>query len=227
MLLVISGAPTILYWCHHQFKSHPVKLGWNPIITVWGLLVECSTIRNRGYIFKSSCFLIVNLFLYVVGNFRFTQHSSIDAIVNLSQLIKPNKSGLNPKQHNLGSVSQVFYYKESRLYFYFPLFCYRHLFLDVVGNFGHTNHSSIDAIINLSQLILASKSGLNPKHCSLRTASQVFYYKESRLYFYVRLFCYRRLFLDVICNFRLTQHSSIYAIVNLNQLNTQIRLELL
>jgi hypothetical protein len=167
----------------------------------------------------SSCFLIVNLFLYVIGNFRLTQHSSIYAIINLSQLIKPNKSGLNPKQHSLGTVSQVFYNKESRLYFYVQLFCYRHLFLDVVGNFGHTNHSSIDAIINLSQLILASKSGLNPKRCSLRTASQVFYYKKFRLYLYVLLFSYHRLFLDVICNFRLTQHSSsIYAIMNLSQL---------
>ncbi len=155
----------------------------------------------------SSCFLIVNLFLDVAGNFRFTQHSSIYAIVNLSQLIKPSKTGLNPKQHSLGTVSHVFYYKESRLYFYVPLFCYCHLFLDVVGNFRLTNHSSIDAIINLSQLILASKSGLNPKHLSLRTASQVFYYKESRLYFYVPLFCYHHLFLDVVGNFRLTHHS--------------------
>jgi hypothetical protein len=171
----------------------PSKSGMSPSIAVWGLLVKCSTIRNQGYIFKSSCFLIVNLFLDVVGNFRFTQHSSIYAIANLSQLITPSKSGLNPKHRSLRTVSRVFWYKESRLYLYIFLFSYSHLFLDVVGNFGLTNHFSIDAIINLSQLILHSKSGLNPKHRSLRTASQVFYYKESRLYFYVLLFSYCQL----------------------------------
>ncbi len=101
----------------------------------------------------SSCFLIVNLFLYVVGNFRFTQHSSIYAIINLSQLILASKSGLKPNDHSLRTVSRVFYYKKLRLYLYFLLFSYRHLFLDVICNFRLTQHSSIDAIVNLNQLI--------------------------------------------------------------------------